>query len=292
MANLIYAEYNAGCSVFWNLSNDVPTDYHYGMSASRSCYYADLEPNTTYTIQAVDSTDVFRIALTSQDLKYLHATSDTVVSNPFSWGYRADNSTPVTFTTGSNNIHLVAIYTTTSQYNIRVMLNEGSTIEPYTAPTRYFKDHWRLINGELVYSGMPEPLDYLTPPYPASMWYLDEENKLMNGLLPEPPAEGSFMDCTTLEYVSIPESVQYIGKYAFAHTSLTRVRISRTCTYYPTSFPPGCEIWFYGDEMEPADDFYSKAEIDAMMIRLGILGLELFKISDLETRKISILEGD
>ena len=185
MANLIYAEYNAGCSVYWNFTNEVPADYHYGMSASRSCYYADLEPNTTYTIQAVDSTDVFRIALTSQDLKYLHATSDTVVSNPFSWGYRADNSTPVTFTTGSNNIHLVAVYTTTSQYNIRVMLNEGSSIEPYEAPTRYFKDHWRLINGELVYNGMPEPLDYLTPPYPASMWRLDSDNDLVTLLFPE-----------------------------------------------------------------------------------------------------------
>ena len=109
---------------------------------------------------------------------------------------------------------------------------------------------------------------------------------------PDEPAEGSFMDCTTLEYVSIPESVQYIGRYAFTNTALTRVRISRTCTYYPTSVPAGCEIWYYDEEPEPADDFYSKAEIDAMMIRLGILGLELFKISDLETRKISILEGD
>lgn len=169
---------------------------------------------------------------------------------------------------------------------------ESNLTPPYPASL------WRLDSDDILtlnnedWSPFPEPMEYLTPPYPATMWYLDEENKLMNGLLPEPPTEGSFMDCTTLEYVSIPESVQYIGRYAFTHTSLTRVRISRTCTYYPTSFPPGCEIWFYGDEMEPADDFYSKAEIDAMMIRLGILGLELFKIRDLETRKISILEGD
>lgn len=169
---------------------------------------------------------------------------------------------------------------------------ESNLTPPYPASL------WRLDSNDVLtlnsedWTPFPEPMDYFTPPYPASMWHLDEENKLMNELLPEPPAEGSFMDCTTLEYVSIPESVQYIGKYAFTHTSLTRVRISRTCTYYPTSFPPGCEIWFYGDEMEPADDFYSRAEIDAMMIRLGILGLELFKISDLETRKISILEGD
>lgn len=155
-------------------------------------------------------------------------------------------------------------------------------------------DAWEMTQDDvLINSGMCEEIDseLLVYPFPASFWELDG-NSLEMFMLPEQPAEGSFMDCTSLEYVSIPESVQYIGKYAFTHTSLTRVRISRTCTYYPTSFPPGCEIWFYGDEMEPADDFYSKAEIDAMMIRLGILGLELFKISDLETRKISILEGD
>lgn len=165
--------------------------------------------------------------------------------------------------------------------------------EPYPATFWRLNSDSKLTLNSEDWKPFPEPIyDILTPPYPASMWYMDENNKLRNALLPEEPAEGSFMDCTSLEYVSIPESVQYIGKYAFTHTSLTRVRISRTCTYYPTSFPPGCEIWFYGDEMEPADDFYSKAEIDAMMIRLGILGLELFKISDLETRKISILEGD
>lgn len=209
MANLLYAEYNTGCSVFWNLSSNVPTDYHYGMSASRACYYADLEPNTTYTIQAVDSTDVFRIALTSQDLKYLHATSDTVVSNPFSWGYRADNSTPVTFTTGSNNIHLVAIYTTTSQYNIRVMLNEGSSIEPYEAPTRYFKDHWHLINGELVYDGMPEPIENnLTPPYPASMWRLDSDNDLVTLLFPEPLANFTPPYPASMWYVDVDDDLE------------------------------------------------------------------------------------
>lgn len=75
---------------------------------------------------------------------------------------------------------------------------------------------------------------------------------------------GSFRDCTTLEYVSIPESVQYIGKYAFTNTALTRVRISRTCTYYPTSFPEGCEIWYY-DEEPYAEESYTKAETDVLL---------------------------
>ena len=44
---------------------------------------------------------------------------------------------------------------------------------------------WYLNNdNEIVQDDFPEPIDYLTPPYPASMWYLDENNKLMNALLP------------------------------------------------------------------------------------------------------------
>ena len=215
MANLLYAEYNKGCSVYWTSDTYGVDDYHYGREASSACYYADLEPNTTYTIQRIDASTRFRVALSSQDLKYLSASSDTSVSSPFSWGYKADDSNPVTFTTTATAIHLVVYYTNNSEYNTRVMLNEGSSIEPYEAPTRYFKNHWRLINGKLINNDLPEPIEsnltppypasmwrldsgndlvtllfpepmaYFTPPYPASMWYLDENNKLMNALLPD-----------------------------------------------------------------------------------------------------------
>lgn len=185
MANLLYAEYNKGCSVYWTSDTYGVGDYHYGQEASLACYYADLKPNTTYTIQRNDTSTRFRVALSSQDLKYLSASSDTSVSSPFSWGYKADDSNPITFTTGDTNTHLVVYYTNNSEYNTKVMLNEGSSIEPYEAPTRYFKDHWHLINGELVYNGMPEPLEYLTPPYPASMWRLDSDNDLVTLLFPE-----------------------------------------------------------------------------------------------------------
>lgn len=280
MANLIYAEYNTGCSVYWYLDDSGPADYHYGIDASRACYYADLEPNTTYTIQCIDSSDKFRVALTSQDLKYLTATSDTVVQTPFSWGYKADNSLPITFTTGSDNIHLVVLYTTTSQYTIRVMLNEGSTIEPYEAPTRYFKNHWRLINGKLINNDLPEPIESnltppypaslwrldsddvltlnnedwspfpeslsnFTPPYPASMWYLDENNKLMNALLPDELKIGAFSNNMNLKGVYIPPSVKRIGPYSFMNTALTKAKIATECTYSEETFPPGCVINHY-----------------------------------------------
>ena len=110
---------------------------------------------------------------------------------------------------------------------------------------------WQLdSDNDLVTLLFPEPLVNFTPPYPASMWYLDENNKLMNSLLPDELKVGAFINCITLKDVTIPKSVEYIGEYAFYGTALESVRISNTCTYYPTSFPPGCEINFY-DPISP-----------------------------------------
>lgn len=64
---------------------------------------------------------------------------------------------------------------------------------------------------------------------------------------------GAFMNCNDLEYVSIPESVKSIGAYAFAFTGLTSVRIADDCDYAQTSFPDGCTINRYGDDIEPND---------------------------------------
>ena len=272
MANLLYVEYNKGCCPYWYAEASSPADYHYGDEAVLACYYADLEPNTTYTIQRIDTSTRFRVALSSQDLKYLSASSDTSVSSPFSWGYEADSSDAITFTTTATATHLVVYYTNNSEYNTRVMLNEGSTIEPYEAPTRYFKDHWHLINGELVYDGMPEPMEYLTPPYPASMWrldsdndlvtllfpealdsftppypatmwYLDENNKLMNAMLPDILPLGAFALTTELQEIRLPESLEEIGREAFYGSAIRRVTIpNNQCTYYATSFPPDCVV--------------------------------------------------
>lgn len=245
MANLLYAEYNIGCYVGWSDGDYDNGSYCYGYETVLASYYADLKPNTTYTIQRIDTSTRFRIALTSTDVKYYAATSGAT-ANVFSWGYKADSSNPVTFTTGDTNTHLVVYYTNNSEYNTRVMLNEGNSIEPYEAPTRYFKDHWHLINGELVYDGMPEPIennltppypvsmwrldsdnvlvtlllpeasDSFTPPYPASMWYLDENNKLMNALLPdEPRIQSAYAGDVRIKDIYIGDQLvqsSYIGR--------------------------------------------------------------------------------
>lgn len=280
MANLLYAEYNTGCYVGW-VSSDVyePEDYCYGDSSNIASYYADLEPNTTYTIQRIDNSSRFRLGLSAQDLKYLSATTYTEVQSPFSWGYKADSSNPITFTTTATATHLVVYYTNNSEYSTRVMLNEGSSVEPYEAPTRYFKS-WHLINDELVCDGMPEPIEqqfiipypatlwrldsddiltlnnedwspfpepieYLTPPYPATMWYLDDKGKLETSLLPDSLPVGAFARCTSFSKIVIPEATKSIGEVSFTETALIDVTIAEDCSYYPTSFPEGCEIKHY-----------------------------------------------
>lgn len=78
---------------------------------------------------------------------------------------------------------------------------------------------------------------------------------------------GAFMYATNLSYVSIPESVELIGRNAFTHTALTDVRISSNCIYYPTSFPEGCHIWYYGDEPTP-DNYYTAEQVNDLLSAL------------------------
>jgi hypothetical protein len=62
---------------------------------------------------------------------------------------------------------------------------------------------------------------------------------------------GAFENCENLHYVRIPKSVRSIGPDAFKNTSLTKVCISRDCTFFESSFPDGCEIIYY-------DNIYTK----------------------------------
>jgi hypothetical protein len=158
-----------------------------------------------------------------------------------------------------------------------VMLNKGNSIEPYEAPTRYFKkwyldsdnklmtgyfpdslDYltppypaslWRLDSDDILtlnnedWAPFPEPMNYLTPPYPATMWYLDEKNKLLNALLPDILPMGAFALTTELQEIRLPESLEEIGPEAFYGSAIRRVTIpNNQCTYYATSFPEDCVV--------------------------------------------------
>ena len=87
---------------------------------------------------------------------------------------------------------------------------------------------------------------------PYTMWRIDPD--VNNGMpfvplmigLPVLSHTGAFMDVSTLEHVTIPRSCKTIGRFAFAGTSLRKVKIASDCTYSETSFPEDCEVEFYG----------------------------------------------
>ena len=137
MANLIYKIPQQGCYVTWSTSSATsPQSYYYGSTANYKCMYADLEPNTTYTIQRIDDSEFFRVATTRRDLMVMSATSESHVSSPFTTGRRIDSSSTYTFTTGNNDVYLVVYYTSIGEDNVRVMLNEGARILPYEEPAK------------------------------------------------------------------------------------------------------------------------------------------------------------
>ena len=104
---------------------------------------------------------------------------------------------------------------------------------------------WYANDGNLTHDGLPEPISaIMSEPYPPFWWYV-ENGRLTHAGLPEKILVGAFLGCSNLKTAKIPESVKNIGSHAFAGTALTKVKIASDCTYYPTSFPDGCEIEFY-----------------------------------------------
>jgi len=113
-------------------------------------------------------------------------------------------------------------------------------IKPY--PKSYF-----YVDGDRLTTGLIPDVQ-TAEGRPATQWYIDERLGLTCGLIPEPyiPKSGAFMNASNLQTVYIPRTCKKIGEWAFRNTALKKVCIAADCTYYPTSFPDGCEIEFYG----------------------------------------------
>ena len=146
-----------------------------------------------------------------------------------------------------------------------------------TIPTNYAwtrdDDNLLTIAGKL-----PKQLEWARP-YPYGKWYRDSGGELKTRGLPDilVDTQGAFNECPNLIYVKIPESVKSIGRYAFRDTNLKSVKIASDCTYYPTSFPIGCKIYFYGGGSPAMTDIRS---------------LEGYTIGELETKTINEMEGN
>ena len=109
---------------------------------------------------------------------------------------------------------------------------------------------WHVIDNRLTHDDLPEPLTALmSEPYLPFWWYV-ENDRPRTSALPEPVYRGAFCNCTKLATAHIPESVKYIGPYAFRNTALTKVKIASDCVFSSTSFPEECVIEFYESEVE------------------------------------------
>ena len=112
-------------------------------------------------------------------------------------------------------------------------------------------------------------------PYPLAMWRIEpgmNDGFPFNKLMPLEEPSGAFMNAHNLEYAYIPRSCKKIGEWAFTNTKLRRVKIAEDCEYFPTSFPPDCEIEFYGGGGEYGQLFDSEgyALLDANGARIYV----------------------
>lgn len=164
--NLLYSNYLKGSYVAY--VDGALTDYRTSNDNTMASYFADLQPNTTYTLTRITNTSRFRVATFYTDVK----NSTGQIYSIAQW-WLADSYNTITFTTGPADTHLVVYYTNSSQYDAQIMLNEGSVAEPYEAPAQSFTyAPWTGVEGEYPSNGV-EPAPPFSPPYPAAMWRID-----------------------------------------------------------------------------------------------------------------------
>lgn len=189
--------------------------------------------------------------------EYIAITSNKPNNVQELWSQTVVASTPLDGTASNTPVLYTVSYTPTEDTTLYFVIDYGYMVDG-TQVTLVYQDItltggtvditgiWYDDDGRLVNSDLPAPMSgtYMQDPYPPFWWYVENE-RLQNRFLAEPSAQGAFYDCTQLKKVEIPETVKYIGEYAFANTALTTVKIARDCTFFPTSFPPRCIIQYY-----------------------------------------------
>lgn len=107
-------------------------------------------------------------------------------------------------------------------------------------------NEWVLDDDDiLVNADQPDEIDtdIFVEPYPSSFWKMNDNDTVELGLIPDILPLGAFARCEDVKTVMLPESLTSIGREAFAESGLTKIKIpNNQCTYYATSFPPGCVV--------------------------------------------------
>jgi len=83
-------------------------------------------------------------------------------------------------------------------------------------------------------------INVLEEPEPLGIFRINNSYPFFRGM--NPVNIGAFSNATNLKRATIPESVKYIGRYAFTNTKLKEVNLANDCEYYSTSFPYNCVV--------------------------------------------------
>lgn len=107
-------------------------------------------------------------------------------------------------------------------------------------------EYWSFDGFDLINLLNPAKIPSATPPYPYQLWQHFDDG-LLTGFCLVNPLVGAYAH-SSIRKIEIPTSVKSIGPYAFRESSISAVTIASDCTYYDTSFPPGCRIYTYNEE--------------------------------------------
>lgn len=107
-------------------------------------------------------------------------------------------------------------------------------------------EFWTYEGTQLINILNPDTIPTSTSPYPMMLWQ-EYDNVLYTNFSLENPLIGACANTNNVETLVIPESVKYIGTYAFRNTNVSEVTIASDCVYSSTSFPNGCVIHFHGE---------------------------------------------
>lgn len=145
--------------------------------------------------------------------------------------------TPESISYDTSNRNYSSFYLDGTRINADALPDSINWQTPYPIGVWYLQE-----DDKLHADSIPNKLSW-TKPYPYSMWYIEPDfNHLFDSAIPYPPIIDAFRGCSKLKLIKIADSVQSIGKLSFEDTALTKVKLSDTCTYYSTTFPPDCVI--------------------------------------------------
>lgn len=77
----------------------------------------------------------------------------------------------------------------------------------------------------------------------------DVLNKSLYGyavpFVPSLPKPGAFAGTTGIQTITLPMSVECLGRYTFSDSSLSSIALSPVCEFYSSTFPQNCAKTFY-----------------------------------------------